>query len=88
MWAIPGGIAMILSFIVMLSAGLAHICLVVLMIPLCGIILCNDWFYDASRRLARLVLRLRSRALLAALGLCGEILLFAGLALLLRRLLV
>ncbi|MDE2038441.1 MAG: hypothetical protein KGO96_02860 [Elusimicrobia bacterium] len=88
LWTITGGIAVILSFIVMLSSGLAHVCLIVLMIPLCGIILCNDWFYDASYWLAQLALRLRSRPLFAALGLCGEILLFAGLAVLLRRLLV
>lgn len=88
LWAIPGGIAMIVSFIVMLSSGLAHICLIALMLPLCGIILCNDWFYDVSYWLARAALRLKSGALLAALGLCGEILLFGSLGALVHRLLI
>jgi hypothetical protein len=86
LWAIPGGIAVILSFVIMLSSGLAHMCLVALMLPLCGIILCNDWFYDVSHWTLRTVLRLKSPRLLAALGLSGEILLFGGIALLFRRL--
>ena len=56
-----------------------------LCIPLCGIILCNDWFYDATCVTLRMVLRLRSRALLAVLGLCGEILLFGAAATLIYR---
>lgn len=67
---------MILAFIVMLSSGLAHICLVALMFPICGIILCNDGFYDATRWVLRVAFRIRSERLLAVLGLCGEILLF------------
>jgi hypothetical protein len=87
LWAVPGGITVILSFVVMLSSGLAHICLVALMLPLCGIILCNDWFYDISHWMLRTVLRLRSRISLAVLGLCGEIFLFGGMAYLVRAIL-
>jgi hypothetical protein len=79
LWSIPGGFLTIFSFILLLSSTMAHLCLVVLSIPMCGIILCNDWFYDATHWTLRIVLRLRSRALLAVLGLCGEIALF-GLA--------
>jgi hypothetical protein len=87
LWAIPGGIAVILSFVIMLSSGLAQMCLVALMLPICGIILCNDWFYDLSHWIARAVLRLRSGRPLAVLGLCGEIILFGVVAYTIRRVL-
>ncbi len=77
-WAIPAGICVILTFAVALSFGLAHVCLVALMLPLCGIILCNDLFYDASLWMARVVVGGRSPKIGASLGLCGEILLFGA----------
>jgi len=44
----------------------------------------NDWFYSASWHACRAILRFRSAWLLAIGGLCGEVLLFGGLALLIR----
>lgn len=80
LWALPGGFVTLFSFVVLLSSAMAHLCLVALAIPMCGVILLNDWFYDATVWTLRMVLRLRCRAVLAVLGLCGEILMFGGLA--------
>jgi len=79
LWALPGGILAIFSFVLLLSSGLAHVCLVVLMAPVCGIILLNDWFYDLSRAVCQILLRTHSHIVLNLAGLCGEIALF-GLA--------
>ena len=86
LWAVPGGLATIFLFIVALSSSLAHICLVVAAIPFCGVILLNDWLYDAAAWTCRTVLRVTSRWTLAFGGLCGEIILFTGLAYALRAL--
>ena len=85
LWSLPGGVATIFLFIVALSSTLAHVALVALSVPLCGVILLNDWLYDASLWVCRAVLRLKSSAVLAAGGLCGEIILFGALAVLVRR---
>lgn len=45
----------------------------------------NDCFYSASRWVCRAIFGLSSTPLLALGGLCGEILLFCGLAYLLGR---
>ena len=86
LWALPGGIVALLSFAVLLSSAVAHLCLVALAITMCGIILLNDWLYDATVWSLRMVLRLKSRTVLAVLGLCGEIVMFGGIAHALRRL--
>ncbi len=84
LWALPGGVLTILFFVVLLSSTMAHVCLVVLAIPLCGIIMLNDWLYDFSRASCRVYLRTRSRVALNLAGLCGEIALFGLLFYLLR----
>lgn len=88
LWALPGGLATIFLFAVALSSTLAHVFLIAAAIPLCGIILLNDWLYDATCWILRTVLRLRSRISVAVLGLCGEVALFGGIALLIRKFLV
>ncbi|OYV35757.1 MAG: hypothetical protein B7Z81_08335 [Acidocella sp. 20-61-6] len=84
LWALPGGILTILSFVVLLSATMAHVCLVVLAIPMCGIIMLNDWLYDFSRASCRVFLGTRSRVVLNLAGLSGEIALFGLLFYLLK----
>ncbi len=79
-WALPGGIAAIFLTIVALSSGLAHVVLVAAAIPLCGIILLNDWLYDLSAAAYRVALRPRSAGIIALAGLIGELVLFGGLA--------
>jgi hypothetical protein len=86
LWALPGGLLTIFSFILLLSSAMAHVCLVALSIPLCGIILLNDWLYEISKQLCLVVLRMRPGPLLALSSLCGEIALFGGLGLLIVRL--
>lgn len=84
LWALPGGILAILSFIVLLSSSMAHVCLVVLAIPMCGIIMLNDWLYDFSRAGCRVFLGERPRVVLNLAGLSGEIALFGLLFYLLK----
>ncbi|MDE2038647.1 MAG: hypothetical protein KGO96_03920 [Elusimicrobia bacterium] len=84
LWALPGGILTILSFVVLLSPAMAHVCLVVLAIPMCGIIMLNDWLYDLSRASCRVFLGTRSRVVLDLAGLSGEIALFGLLFYLLK----
>ncbi|MDE2142868.1 MAG: hypothetical protein KGJ84_10690 [Elusimicrobia bacterium] len=84
LWALPGGIVAILSFVVLLSSTMAHVCLVLLAIPLCGIIMLNDWLYDLSRASCRVLLGTRSRVVLNLAGLSGEIALFGLLFYLLK----
>ena len=84
LWALPGGLLAIFVSIVMLSSTLAHLFLVAAAIPLCGIILLNDWLYDFSRASCRILLRMRSHVALNLAGLCGEIALFGLLIYLLK----
>lgn len=75
----------VLSLLAMISFVLADLYLLLFLFPLLIVGVLNDWFYSASRWTCQVVLRLRAASLLAVGGLCGEILLFGGLAFLLRR---
>ena len=84
--AVPGQVLGILSILALISFALAELYLLLFVIPIYIVGVLNDWFYDATHWTLRIVLRLRSRALLAVLGLCGEIAIFGGLGLLIRQL--
>lgn len=85
--ALPRRVFEVLSFCALISFGLAHLYLILLMFPIFAVVTLNDTFYAGSHWLCRVVLRMRSGQVLALSGLCGEIVLFGGLGLLIRRLL-
>lgn len=84
----PGQILGVLSLMAMISFALADLYLLVFLVPLYVVGVLNDWFYDLSRWLCRVVLRMMPGPLLALSALCGEIVLFGGLEAVIRRLLV
>lgn len=84
----PGQMLGVLSILAMISFVLADLYLLLFLGPLYIVGVLNDGFYAASRRACRAVFRLRSAWLLALGGLLGEILLFSGLAYLVRRVLL
>lgn len=84
---LPRRIFEVLSFCALLSFGLAHLYLLLLMFPIYAVVTLNDAFYDGSVAVVRAVLRLRSGRAVALAGLFGEIALFGGLTLALLRLL-
>lgn len=83
--ALSGQVLGVLSILAMLSFVLADLYRLVFLIPLYVVAVLNDWTYLGSRKVCRVVLRLRSAPSLAWGGLAGEILLFGGLAYLLCR---
>jgi len=85
---LPGQMLGVLSILAMISFVLADLYLLLFLIPLYILAVLNDWTYGASWHACRAILRLRSARLLALGGLCGEIVLFGGLAYLLRRVLL
>lgn len=86
--ALAGQMLGVLSILAMISFALADLYLLLFLGPLYVVGVLNDGFYAASRWACRAVLRLRSSWLLALGGLLGEILLFSGLAYLVRRVLL
>lgn len=82
---LPGRVFEVLSFFTLVSFGLAHLYLVLLMFPLYAVVTLNDTFYDLSLWTLRTVFRMRSGRALSAAGLCGEILLFGACAALISR---
>ena len=81
----PGQMLGVLSILAMISFILADLYLLAfLLVPLYVVGVLNDWFYLASRAACRVLLRLRSAPVLAVGGLCGEVLMFGSLALLIR----
>lgn len=86
--AMPGQVLGVLSILAMISFTLADLYLLLFLIPLYIVGVLNDWFYDLSRWLCRVVLRMASGPLLAFSGLCGEIALFGGLGVVIRWLLL
>ncbi len=86
--AMPGQVLGVLSILAMISFALAELYLLLFAIPLYVLGVLNDWFYDLSWGLCRVLLRMRPGPLLALAGLSGEIALFGGLGLLIRRLLI
>ena len=78
----------ILSILAMVSFVLAELYLLLFAIPLYILGVLNDWFYHASSWALRKVFRMHSTRSLAIAGLCGDIILFSGLAYLLRRVFV
>jgi len=83
--AMPGQVLGVLSILAMISFVLADLYLLLFLVPIYVIGVLNDWFYLASWHACRAILRLRAAWLLAIGGLCGEIVLFGGLACLLRE---
>ncbi|MEK6536782.1 MAG: hypothetical protein AABZ63_04785 [Actinomycetota bacterium] len=81
----PGQILGILSLMAMISFALADLYLLLFLIPLYVVGVLNDWFYLAPRWTVRFTFRCESRFTLGIAGLCGEVLLFGGLGLLLRH---
>lgn len=83
---LPHRVFEVLSFCALLSFGLAHLYLILLMFPIYAIVTLNDTFYGVSLWTGRTILRLRSSRCLAIAGLCGEIALFGFCLLALGRL--
>lgn len=71
----------------LVSFSLTRVFLAVLMFPLFATIVLNDWFYDCSHWLLRIVAGPRSPWLSSGLALGGELGLFLSLAYLIERLL-
>lgn len=86
--SIPGQMLGVLSILAMISFVLADLYLLLFLGPLYIVGALNDSFYGLSRWACRAIFRLRSAWLLALGGLLGEILLFGGLAYLVRRVLL
>jgi len=85
--AFPREVFEVFSLFTLLSFGLAHLYLVLLMFPIYAVVTLNDSFYDAAVWVGRTVIRLRPGRVLSLVGLGGELLLFgAGAALILRAL--
>lgn len=74
--SLPRRVFEVFSFFTLLSSGLAHLYLVLLMFPLYALVTLNDVFYDATLWIASRAFPVRSRRVLMAIGLSGEILLF------------
>lgn len=76
MATLPRRVFEVLSFCALLSFGLAHLYLILLMFPIYAVVTLNDTFYDVSLWTGRTIFRLRSSRCLAITGLCGQIVLF------------
>jgi len=85
--ALPRRSFEVLSFCTLLSFGLAHLYLVLLMLPLYAMVTLNDTFYDAAIWVVRTVFRLRPGRVLSLAGLGGELLFFAACTALIHRML-
>ena len=83
--SVPGQMLGVLSILAMISFVLADLYLLLFLIPLYVVGVLNDWFYLAPRWTVRVTFRCESRFTLGIAGLCGEVLLFGGLGLLLRH---
>ncbi len=84
---LPRRIFEVLSFFTLVSFGLAHLYLVLLMFPLYAVVTLNDVFYDAGRGVFR-TLGVRSQLALAGLGLGCEVVLFGACLAAIRALLM
>lgn len=85
---LPRRVFEVLSFLALLSFGLAHLYLILLMFPLYATVTLNDTFYNLTVWIFRLIFRVQSSWALALLGLGGEIALFGAILLLVRHLLL
>lgn len=85
---IPWNVFEILSLAALISFALAELYLLLFLIPLYALAVLNDWFYDSSRWLCRVIFRVRPLWVLNLAALCGEILSFGGLGLAVRQLLL
>lgn len=83
----PREVFEVLSLFTLISFALAHFYLMLLVFPLYAVVTLNDAFYDSSLWLFRVVLRIRSSALLSLAGLAGEVTLFGALLYSVTRLL-
>ena len=86
-WALPSfsdlgmatfGLFELFCLCSLLSVGLTHLFLVVLLFPIYATIVLNDWFYDRSHEILRILAGPRSPALIGGLALCGELGMFLG----------
>ena len=78
--SLPGRVFEVFTFFTLLSFALAHLYLMLIMLPLYALVTLNDTFYDLSVWVIKTVLRPRSKGAVAAAGLCGELLLFGAVA--------
>lgn len=85
--ALSGQVLGVLSILAMISFALADLYLLLFLIPLYVLAVLNDWTYFAGRWACRAIMGPRPAIVLAAGGLCGEVLIFGGLLYLLRWLL-
>jgi hypothetical protein len=85
---LPWNVFEILSFAALISFALAELYLLLFLIPLYAVAVLNDWFYDSSRWLCRVIFRFRPSLVLNLAALCGEILSFGGLGLAVRHVLL
>lgn len=82
---LPRRIFEVLSFFTLISFGLAHLYLILLMFPLYAAVTLNEHFYGATWWLLQRICRIQSTRLLAVVALSGEILLFGATAILVRH---
>lgn len=74
--AFPRNVFEVFSLFTLLSFGLAHLYLALLMFPLYAVVTLNDALYAASISLLQVVFRIRDSLALRALGLAGEVVMF------------
>ena len=67
------------SLVAFFSSTLAYLYAAVFLFPLCGVIVLNEWLYDAPAWLLRKAFRVRPSHVLMPLGLGSELALFSGL---------
>ena len=81
----PRQVFEVFSLFTLLSFGLAHLYLILLMLPFYALVALNDTFYEATIWVGQTVFRLRPGRVLSLAGLGGELLLFAASAALIHR---
>jgi hypothetical protein len=86
--ALPGQLFGMTWLLAMVSFAVSEIYLLVLLIPLWIVAILNEWLYQCSRSVARMLLGGCPTVVLNLLGLGGEILLFFALEVVARRFLL
>ena len=84
--ALPGNAFQVFSLLVLVSDALAHVYIILIMFPLYAVVELNELLYNLTVGTCQIVLRMRPGLGLKLTGLCGEIILFGCLGLLIRRL--
>lgn len=83
----PRQVFEVFSLFTLLSFGLAHLYLILLMLPLYALVTLNDTFYNATIWAGRTMFRLRPGRGLSLVGMAGELVAFSAALVLAERLL-